>query len=136
MFSIDDICVFIFLFYFSDKEILSVVKYDDIKFEENIEVTKIGKETGTTKGYLTANILSVKVEGLIFKNCFAVRDTNVKRFFESGDSGSGVFLKGEKTMQALGIAFAFMNNHTLVCRFDKIVDHLDVAIVQYHENDK
>lgn len=119
-----------------DKEILSVVKYDDIKFEENIEVTKIGKETGTTKGYLTANILSVKVEGLIFKNCFAVRDTNVKRFFESGDSGSGVFLKGEKTMQALGIAFAFMNNHTLVCRFDKIVDHLDVAIVQYHENDK
>lgn len=120
-----------FLFFFSDKEILSVVKYDDIKFEENIEVRKIGKETGTTEGYLTENILSVKVEGLIFKNCFAVRDTNVKRFFESGDSGSGVFLKEEKAMQALGIAFAFMDNHTLVCRIDKILDHLDLAIVQY-----
>lgn len=127
---------FFFNLFFSVKEILSVVKYNDVNFEENPEVRKIGKATGTTTGVLTETIRSVKVDGLIFKNCFAVSDTNGKRFFESGDSGSGVFLPRDKTMQPLGIAFAFMKNHTLVCRIDKILDYLDLAIVHYSLNVK
>lgn len=112
---------------------MSVVKDGDLNFEENLKVRKTGKATGTTDGYLTHNIRSVKVDELIFKKCFAVRDldNNVKKFFESGDSGSGVFLIRNETMQPLGIAFAYMNDYTLVCRIDKFLDHLNLAIVQY-----
>lgn len=101
--------IYFLIFFFLDKEILFVVKYDDINFEENIEVRKIGKEIGIIEGCLIENIDLVIIDGFIFKNCFVVRDMNGKRFFECGDFGLGVFLKEEKIMKVLGIVFVFMN---------------------------
>lgn len=72
-----------------------------------MKVIKTGNTSGTTEGILKGNILSVKVKEFIFKNVFSVEDTGNRRFFEEGDSGSGVFLVKNNKCIPLGIAFAF-----------------------------
>lgn len=57
-----------------------------------------------------------------FYECFAIKDISAP-FFNSGDSGSGVFLtENEIPTKPLGIAFARLNNEgiTCVCRIDQV----------------
>lgn len=103
-----------------------------------MSVIKTGRTTGTTVGVLQNNILSVKVHHSIlsrgffaFFNCYAIGNTS-EVFFREGDSGSGVFVKeSDGTIKPLGIAFAYMNSQTAVCRIDEIVKSLDLTIVKY-----
>lgn len=101
-------------------------------------VTKTGRSTGTTYGRLERDSLSISVDKsfaangyMSFYNCYEVLDkTGFDPFFKPGDSGSGVFVEKEDgTLKPLGIAFAFMNSQTAVCKIDAIVNELQLAIV-------
>lgn len=125
------------------KETLTVATEDDLDFEANMVVTKTGRTTGTTYGYLKDDSLTVKIDRsflsrgyLAFFNCYAIEDkTDIQPFFGKGDSGSGVYVmeKG-KPAKPLGIAFAYLDSQTAVCNIGMIVDKLDLQIVRYLEN--
>lgn len=106
-------------------------------------VTKTGRTTGTTYGYLKDNCLTVKVNRsflsrgyFAFFNCYAIEDnTDIQPFFLEGDSGSGVYvMENGKPSKPLGIAFAYLDSQTAVCNIAMIVDKLDLQIVRYLEN--
>lgn len=100
-------------------------------------VIKTGRTTGTTRGKLILDSLKIRVDKsfaaigyMTFSNCFEVIDRGFEAFFRPGDSGSGVFVEKENgTLQPLGIAFAYMNSQTAVCKIDAIVKELKLAIV-------
>lgn len=71
---------------------------------------------------------------LAFSDCYAIKDSDNGPFFTHGDSGSGVFVIDNDSLRPLGIAFAFLNSETAVCRVDKIVQELGLEIVGGHEN--
>lgn len=104
-----------------------------------MSVIKTGRTTGTTVGVLKNNTLSVRVNKsflsrgyFAFFNCYAIENTSNEIFFNEGDSGSGVFVKeSDGALKPLGIAFAFLNSQTAVCRIDEIVKSLDLTIVKY-----
>lgn len=96
------------LFFFVEKEILIVVNFDVLIFEEEMKVIKIGNILGIIEGILKGNILLVKVKEFIFKNVFSVEDIGNRRFFEEGDLGFGVFLVKNNKCIFLGIVFVFM----------------------------
>lgn len=104
-----------------------------------MSVIKTGRTTGTTVGVLKNNTLSVRVNKsflsrgfFAFFNCYAIENTSNEIFFREGDSGSGVFVKeSDGALKPLGIAFAFLNSQTAVCRIDEIVKSLDLTIVKY-----
>lgn len=106
-------------------------------------VTKTGRTTGTTYGYLKDNCLTVRVNRSLlsrgyfaFFNCYAIEDnTDIQPFFLEGDSGSGVYvMENGKPSKPLGIAFAYLDSQTAVCNIAMIVDKLDLQIVRYLEN--
>lgn len=106
-------------------------------------VTKTGRTTGTTYGYLKDNCLTVKVNRsflsrgyFAFFNCYAIENnTDIQPFFLEGDSGSGVYvMENGKPSKPLGIAFAYLDSQTAVCNIAMIVDKLDLQIVRYLEN--
>lgn len=106
-------------------------------------VTKTGRTTGTTYGYLKDNCLTVRVNRsflsrgyFAFFNCYAIEDnTDIQPFFLEGDSGSGVYvMENGKPSKPLGIAFAYLDSQTAVCNIAMIVDKLDLQIVRYLEN--
>lgn len=113
-----------------------MVKYNDLDFEENLKVEKTGKSTGKTEGCFKHNKLSLRMKGqlykhCIFKQCYAIENEE-EVFFTEGDSGSGVFLRDNVgTLFALGIAFAYMDSQTAVCRIDTAVKELGVTLVSY-----
>lgn len=124
------------------KETLPVATEDDLIFGKDI-VTKTGRTTRTTYGYLIDNSLTVKVDRsflsrgyLAFFNCYAIEDTTDNQpFFVEGDSGSGVYvMKNGKPSTPLGIAFAYLDSQTAVCNIGMIVDKLDLQIVRYLKN--
>lgn len=124
------------------KETLTVATEHDLIFEKDI-VTKTGRTTGTTYGYLIDNSLTVKVDRsflsrgyFAFFNCYAIEDnTDDQPFFLEGDSGSGVYvMENGKPSKPLGIAFAYLDSQTAVCNIGMIVDKLDLQIVRYLEN--
>lgn len=102
-------------------------------------VIKTGRTTGTTVGILNEHLLSIRINSFLsglgylsFFNCYAV---DTPEFFKEGDSGSGVFLIEKNGIsKPLGIAFAFMDSCTAVCRIDTIVDVLNLTIVRYIES--
>lgn len=105
-------------------------------FGGNFNVVKLGKSTGKTKGKLMHGFLSIKVNSkfsapgyFAFSNCYAIQESDEGPFFKNGDSGSGVFVIDKDSLRPLGIAFAFLNSYTAVCRIDKIVKKLDLEIV-------
>lgn len=125
------------------KETLTVATEEDLDFEANMVVTKTGRTTGTTYGYLKDNCLTVKVNRsflsrgyFAFFNCYAIEDnTDIQPFFLEGDSGSGVYvMENGKPSKPLGIAFAYLDSQTAVCNIAMIVDKLDLQIVRYLEN--
>lgn len=106
-------------------------------------VTKTGRTTGTTYGYLKDNCLTVRVNRsflsrgyFAFFNCYAIENnTDIQPFFLEGDSGSGVYvMENGKPSKPLGIAFAYLDSQTAVCNIAMIVDKLDLQIVRYLEN--
>lgn len=106
-------------------------------------VTKTGRTTGTTYGYLKDNCLTVRVNRsflsrgyFAFFNCYAIEDnTDIQPFSLEGDSGSGVYvMENGKPSKPLGIAFAYLDSQTAVCNIAMIVDKLDLQIVRYLEN--
>lgn len=116
-----------------------------MNFDGKVQVTKAGRTTGTTTGYLADNSLSVQInktftpnKSFYFVNCYAINDkTTEKAFFEPGDSGSGVYvLENGDTLKPLGIAFGTLYSCTAVCKINKVVENLDIAIVRYHEKKK
>lgn len=125
---------FIFIF-LAEKEILTFAEKNDLILEEDI-VTKKGKTTGTTHGYLMNDTLSFPLFGSYFSFCYTIENINDDDpFFLPGDSGSGVYvIKNRKPKIPLGIAFAFMNWQTAVCNISEIVDELGLQIVRYFEN--
>lgn len=103
-------------------------------FGEDI-VTKRGKTTGITRGYLTEETLSFPLNDSYFSCCYAIENINNDPFFLPGDSGSGVYvIKDRKPKIPLGIAFAFLNSKTAVCNIREIVDELGLQIVRYYED--
>lgn len=117
---------------------------DDYRiFAGNFKVVKSGKATGLTEGKLMHGFLSIKVDSqflapgyLAFFNCYAIKNSDNGPFFTHGDSGSGVFVIDDDTLRPLGIAFAFLNSETAVCRVDKIVQELALEIVGGPENNQ
>uniref|UniRef100_A0A8W8NLM9 Uncharacterized protein n=1 Tax=Magallana gigas TaxID=29159 RepID=A0A8W8NLM9_MAGGI len=120
-----------------EKDTLPVA--DDRQLFDGMSVIKTGRTTGTTVGVLKNNTLSVRVNKsflsrgyFAFFNCYAIENTSNEIFFSEGDSGSGVFVKeSDGALKPLGIAFAFLNSQTAVCRIDEIVKSLDLTIVKY-----
>lgn len=57
-------------------------------------------------------------------------------FSKDGDSGSGVFLMGEKPYKPLGLVIGNSKNfqQTLVCKIDEFLDKFGLKIVQYITN--
>lgn len=105
-------------------------------------VKKRGRTTGDTIGKLVDDCLyicvdSTKVQGryYVFEKCFAVKGRDETKFFDKGDSGSGVFLidKKDKSLKALGIAFAFFQTKTAVCKIRQITDAFNVSVYGYEE---
>lgn len=103
-----------------------------------MSVTKRGRTTGDTTGKLVGDCLYVRVYSTQvpvgyyeFQNCFAVEQTdNSQRFFEKGDSGSGVFVidDNDRSLKPLGIAFAFLSSKTAVCKIGQITNAFKVAV--------
>lgn len=128
------ILIFVFL-NTAEKEILPVATDLDLTFDGTMKAIKTGRTTGKTVGDLLNNTLSIRVNtpngSFAFYNCYAIGD-RTEKFFEEGDSGSGVYVvESNGTLKPLGIAFAYMNSQTVVCRIDEIVDRLDLEIVKY-----
>lgn len=121
------------------KETLKVAKEEDLIMEKDI-VTKTGRTTGKTKGYLMDDSLTVKVDRsrgyFAFFNCYAIENIpDDQPFFKEGDSGSGVYVtENGKPSKPLGIAFAYLDSQTAVCNIGMIVDKLDLQIVRYLEH--
>lgn len=114
-----------------------------LKFDGTTRVTKKGQATGPTNGKLVQNYFSFICNfdrfpnrRFIFKNCYEIQDLNGESFFESGDSGSGVFVteNGRKT-KPLGIAFAHEDGGdiTLVCRLSPIIEKCNLVIYEEEE---
>lgn len=135
---------------FAEMEVLPVVKKTELNYKKPIKVKKTGKTTGTTYGYLmnfeNNILLSAKLqlipnsaEYLEFQMPYVVRDMyKNNRFFREGDSGSGVFVLGEKDLpeKALGIAFgySYKNPYTFVCNIEEILTKLNLELVRYPQD--
>lgn len=120
---------------------MAIVQYDDLNYEENLKVEKTGRSTGKTEGCFKHNKLSLRMKGhlyrhCIFKQCYSIENEN-EIFFTEGDSGSGVFLRGNNgDLLALGIAFAYMGSQTAVCRIDTVVQKHNLTLVKYSNTRK
>lgn len=129
---------------FTAMEELPVLTKDDLTRGTYIKVKKTGRTTGTTFGQLEGIMDSVNDipeydSGLPmrFNSVYYVTDINSdKPFFEPGDSGSGVFVLGEEIDLPLGIAigFSYEDECTFVCKIDKVLEDLDIDIVNYKNN--
>lgn len=111
---------------------------NNLEFDGSILVKKRGRTTGDTTGKLVGSCMyvcvhSTQVPGRYyeFQNCFAVEDLkNGPRFFDKGDSGSGVFVidENDRSLKPLGIAFAFYCSKTAVCKIGQITNAFNLSI--------
>lgn len=132
----------IFIYVFTEKEILQFVKREDLTYNER--VTKTGKATQKTYGYLTNDIMvaDISIPGFITEinlpELYIIKDIDEnQRFFEKGDSGSGVFVVGEDQQEkvlGIGIAVSRAEPEAYVCKIDKIVTNLELTLVRYTED--
>lgn len=107
-------------------------------------VTKTGKTTKKTYGYLIKEMMRAKISipGFIdtvhLPELYIVEDIDkAHRFFEKGDSGSGVFVVGneqEEEVLGIGIAVSLKKPETYVCKIDKIVTNMNLKLVRYNED--
>lgn len=127
-----------FVIYFLDNLPLQEADENNLEYDGSRSVTKRGRTTGDTTGKLVGDCMYVRVYSTQvpvgyyeFQNCFAVEQTdNSQRFFEKGDSGSGVFVidDNDRSLKPLGIAFAFYCSKTAVCKIGQITNAFKVAV--------
>lgn len=127
-----------------EMEKLPVLTKDDLTPGKCIIVKKTGRTTETTFGQLEGVMISVNKPpdsdfGLPIRLKLVYYVTNMYSdvpFFGSGDSGSGVFVLGEKIDLPLGIAIGTSNEDqcTFVCKIDKVLEDLDIDIVNYKKD--
>lgn len=123
----------------TEKESLSVFKCHPMSYFETVKVIKSGRTTGTTIGNLKNNVFTIRVGKTFlsrgyftFFNLYEIGNINNKTFFKDGDSGSGVYvIENDGTLKPLGIAFAYLESITAVCRIDEIVTMFGLQIVRY-----
>lgn len=126
-------------------EVLQFVKREKLANEEKILVTKTGKTTEKTYGYLTNDVMlaDISIPGFLKKFalpelCIVQNRNENERFFEPGDSGSGVFVVDEDQREkvlGIGIAVSDDEKHeALVCKIDKIVTNMALTLVRYTED--
>lgn len=135
---------FLYFLIIADKEPLPVVNEDDLSTGENINVMKKGSTTGTTYGDLLDCSFFTRINEHPFSPCFFSMEnvylvgnkSKNEPFSKEGDSGSGVFLMGEKPYKPLGLVIGNSKNfqHTLVCKIDEFLDKFGLKIVQYITN--
>lgn len=99
-------------------------------------VKKRGRTIGDTIGKLVDECMHVCIDSYVFQNCFAIEQMDIDTiFFDKGDSGSGVFVIGERdnSLKPLGIAFAFYCSKTAVCKIGQITDAFNVSVYDHEE---
>lgn len=121
---------------------MQFVKREELADRER--VTKTGKTTQKTYGYLTNDIMcaNISIPGFIkdiyLPELYIVEDIDKnQRFFEKGDSGSGVFVVGKEQLEiplGIGIAVSLSRPEAYVCKIDKIVTNLELTLVRYTED--
>lgn len=120
-----------------ETEELTVVSEEDLKpFKlKEFKVTKTGRTTGSTKGYIKDRTFSTK---RIF-DCYSISKEKSDDFSKKGDSGSGVFLvEKDKTQKPLGILIGGLTQSKLkiVCKIDKVLEKLGLKIVKFAKKSK
>lgn len=123
---------------------MKIADDSELKLLGGTKVSKKGQTTGLKFGLLYSKDLRIKItdargfpEGKFatFDNCYGIIDEDpTYRFFEDGDSGSGVYVT--KNDKPLGIAFASgyleINGKkeiiTAVCRINSFIEECKVTI--------
>lgn len=120
-----------------ENEELTVVSEEDLKpFKlQEFKVTKIGRTTGSTKGYIKDRTFSAKKR----LDCYSISKEKSDDFSKKGDSGSGVFLvEKDKTQKPLGILIGGLTKSKLkiVCKIDKVLEKHGLKIVKFAKKSK
>lgn len=116
---------------------LQIADENDFKNVHGIFVRKKGKSTGITEGILVSGLFTIGISRIVspkiyrFDYCYRIIDKpGVRKFFEPGDSGSGVYLidkRGKK--KPLGIAFArSIYGDTVACRIENVTRAFDLSL--------
>lgn len=100
------------------------------------KVTKTGRSTKTTTGYVYERNLSIGIphrgNTYLFFKCYSIKaDTDTGIFSQNGGSGSGVFLNENGSLKPLGILIGSFTAKSIVCKIDKIVNDLSLQIIKY-----
>lgn len=100
------------------------------------KVTKIGKRTGITTGYIKDRTFSMKNwRGLgLFADCYSISKGESGVFSRKGDSGAGVFwVETDERQKPLGILLGGLpkNQLKVVCKIDKFLNALGLKIVRF-----
>lgn len=129
----------LFIYLFAEKETVEVYNEDNGIYKK--KVMKTGSASDLAYGLLLYKMNSIILNHppkskykYIFKNIYIVRSKSEQfPFFLPGDSGSGVFVEGEREpVKALGIGFGISaSKMTYVCKIDKILNTLGLKIVKY-----
>lgn len=116
--------------------------FNDVK---DTPVKKKGRATGETEGILVSDISTVFVTDTTspispiryrFDYCYEIKNRYAGvKFFEPGDSGSGVYLiDNEGRKKAIGIAFAHRFDGTAyACRIEQITKAFNVSLYDVEE---
>lgn len=124
------------------KETLQLVEREKLGNREM--VTKTGKTTGKTFGYLIQDVMYASFLNpqsgrmCILPELYMVKNMNEQDiFFDSGDSGSGVFVVREKPPEiplGIGIGISTHGHYTIVCKIDKVIENLGLTLVSYTDD--
>lgn len=132
----------IYVYMFTEKDTLQLVERGKLANREM--VTKTGKTTGKTFGYLVQDVMYASFVNpqsgriCLLPELYMVENMNKRDiFFDSGDSGSGVFVVREKPPEiplGIGIGISIHEPYTLVCKIDKIIENLGLTLVSYTDD--
>lgn len=130
------------MYYMFLLEKIHLADENNLVFGGGMLVKKRGRTSGDTTGKLVGDCLYVRVYSTEvrgryyeFENCFSVKPKDkTTRFFEKGDSGSGVFvIEKDNSLKHLGIAFASLFSKTAVCKIGQITNAFNVSVYDYEE---
>lgn len=100
------------------------------------KVTKIGKGTDITTGYIKDRKFSMRNWRSLgpFADCYSISKGESGVFSGPGDSGAGVFwVETDERQKPLGILLGSLPKSQLkvVCKIDKFLNALDLKIVRF-----
>lgn len=108
---------------------------DLIDFKPNKYMAKkTGRATGETTGYISNTSGSFKKNGREMYDCYSISQDESGVFSKKGDSGSGVFLvRADESLKPLGILIGGfeISQIKFVCKIDKVLEELQLKIVQF-----